>query len=149
MAVTWMRYACNADQCRCAHLQHSASFSVHSQQRHEQQQQQQQQQQQSEPATLVGSVAATKGTLLFVVSCGSCKQHGLVRAADVMLAPCCMMMQVLFEHFAAEFQKKTGLGVRTNPKAAFKLRNQVEKVSECPWVVLCHICIVEWHVGRG
>jgi hypothetical protein len=35
---------------------------------------------------------------------------------------------VLYSHFAAEFKSKTGLDVTTNAKAAFKLRNQCEKV---------------------
>ena len=35
---------------------------------------------------------------------------------------------VLFDHFAAEFQAKHGLDVRTNPRAAFRLRMGAEKV---------------------
>ena len=41
---------------------------------------------------------------------------------------------VLFDHFAAEFQAKHGLDVRSNPRAAFRLRMGCEKVrAACAW----------------
>ena len=43
---------------------------------------------------------------------------------------------VLFDHFAAEFQTKHGLDVRTNLRAAFRLRVGCEKVAA--WLV--HAC---------
>lgn len=57
---------------------------------------------------------------------------------------------VLFDHFAAEFQAKHGLDVRTNPRAAFRLRMGAEKVRiPPPWAPHRALCGARWLVtGR-